>query len=211
MVVGDLWFFDFDTGYGNLMDDEKDKDLFEEDFHDALFDACANGDVLAEEIPALDDKIGDTTQLIKRIDYDNRDYAAIYLGDGNFIIGEDSGKSHTEILNKWLKEHGKEESGEQWYRLDTEDVQNLTNATSIAFCHIIGDCVFVDVDSSEMLDCTPEEVVHAAIKNYGYAKGYAYSPEDLDITRIAKKYLVTPDIARLYQILGKRVKVRQIR
>ena len=208
LQVGKTWFFDFREGDGVFFDENDD--IFAQDFYEAVEECGARTDADPAEVPELDDDIGDITELSAVIDYDNRDYAAIYLGNGNFIVGDDSGQSHTQILNKWLKQHQKEKSSSDWYRVSAEEVQDTTQAEAVAFCHIIDDCVFVDVNS-EMINCNGEEVIDAAMATGDYSKGYIYRSSQNTIERIANKRLISNEILKLYQKLGKRVYVQQIR
>ena len=212
MHIGDLWFFQLD-GDGHLWDE--DDYQFTEVFGELLDDLQSETAISPEEVPDLDDETGDTTYINYRIDYDNRDYAGIYVGNGEFIFG-DNGETHTEMLQAWLDEKANEDEEEQmelsskWHRVDADEVQEATGGECIAFCHVIGDCFFVDADS-EMLNCDAEEVVDAAMKTGRFDKGYIYHSWDNTIYREARKHLVTKEILRLQQKLGKRVYVAQIR
>ena len=203
--VNNVWFYDFLDGHGNIYDGAQDDyDLLAKDFYDALTESgCIITPLI--ELTEIDDEIGETTPVDGMIDYNTRDMAAVYIGNGEFIIGS-RGESHTQMLNEWLKNHNKDQLSEQWFRTDSEEVQQATGGQCVAFCHIIGDCLFVD---NYMEHCTIEEVTKAAKATGDFRKVYLYNCNDDTITRTAKRLLAN-NILRLYKILGKHVPVKQV-
>jgi 6-pyruvoyl-tetrahydropterin synthase len=137
--------------------------------------------VVANELCNIDDSIGEESEIIDTIDFDNRDAAFVDL-DGEILVS-DNGMTHAQLINEYLKEYD-EELNDGWYRPDVEEIENKSGAERVAFGHIVNDNVWI-IDDGTLTDISAEDVAND-IKASGnkYTKIYSYDMRD--VTRVAQ-------------------------
>ena len=200
--IGDLFFVRFYGGedYNDSMPSFDFK--FQVGFSGILPKIKQHFGIDPRALPDTEDNIDDKQLLTNYIDFNNRTYAAVYIGNGQFIVG-DSRDTHTQMLNKYLKDS---QLSQTWGRTDINEVQEKCNVPAVAFCHVINDCLFIDTDA-KMLNCTLDEVVRAAKSQY--SKVYEYKPNSYTTIRKAKR-LQTTETMLLQRLFSRHIYIRQL-
>ena len=175
------YFNEYGNYWGNTDDIDANEEINE-------IDEDADYSVTPEEIPYLDDNIGDVVEVEGIIDIGTRDETFVYL-DGEVFV-EDGNMSHSQIIMKALQEEGNDveipKSGDpNFYRMTKNRVRSLTEAEDIAFGHIIGDCCFIE--TLEKVDANT--VAKALIDDLSYdiEKVYQYNRSEDLAKRVASK------------------------
>ena len=137
--------------------------------------------VVANELCYIDDSIGEETEIIGYIDFDNRIAAFVDL-DGEILVSDD-GMTHAQLINKYLEEYDKE-LDDDWYRPDVKEISEKSGHVNVAFGHIVNDNVWV-IDDSTLTDMSVEDVV-SDIKASGKKYTKIYSYDRSNVTRVAK-------------------------
>ena len=137
--------------------------------------------VVANELCNIDDSIGEETEIIGYIDFDNRIAAFVDL-DGEILVSDD-GMTHAQLINKYLEEYDKE-LDDDWYRPDAKEVSEKSGHINVAFGHIVNDNVWV-IDDSTLTDISVEDVV-SDIKKSGEKYSKIYSYDTSNVTRVAQ-------------------------
>ena len=148
----------------------------------------ANITAMPEEIPDLDDNIGDVIEVDGIIDIGTRDETFVYA-DGQVFIG-DGASSHSQIIMQHLQEENENVTvpnpgEENFFRMNKNRARSLLDATDIAFGHILGDCCFI-----ETIDGVDVNTVAKAVKEdveYGIDKVYQYNRDEYLARRVASK------------------------
>jgi len=135
----------------------------------------------------LDDNIGDIIALPKRIDYDNRDAALIYL-DGEVLESHDD-ETHAQILQHYLEDEGREDEIPQdiidnprdGSRPSLNRMKRLVGTEEVAFGHVVNDCAFIE----ELANGANINDVANTCKDE-YSKVYQYDGRNRLVKRVAK-------------------------
>lgn len=147
-------------------------------------DEFEHEDVSIDDIPTLDDSVGQSSRIDDIIDVDNRDNAFVYI-DGEVIEG-DVNETHSQILNRFCEEHDIEEPdngiGNDITRPNIDEVEHKLDTSKIAFGHFVNDIAFIEVCEG----CSAADVVAALEDEFEPEKIYFYDREEDYITRLAK-------------------------
>ena len=147
-------------------------------------DEFEHEDVSIDDIPTLDDSVGQSSRIDDIIDVDNRDNAFVYI-DGEVIEG-DVNETHSQILNRFCEEHDIEEPdngiGNDIIRPNIDEVEHKLDTSKIAFGHFVNDIAFIEVCEG----CSTADVVAALEDEFEPEKIYFYDREEDYITRLAK-------------------------
>ena len=137
--------------------------------------------VVANELCNIDDSIGEESEIIDTIDFDNRIAAFVDL-DGEILVSDD-GMTHAQLINEYLKEYD-EELNDGWYRPDAKEVNEKSGHVNVAFGHIVNDNVWV-IEDYTLTDISVEDVV-SDIKASGKKYTKIYSYDTSNVTRVAQ-------------------------
>ena len=155
---GDDYIDDIPEEYQSISDEDVDND--EQDVSDLI---------------DLDDDIGEMSIFKDDVDYQGeRDKAFMYFG-GKIIYSE-PGETHSQLMNHWLVEQGKETITDDYdtqfagSRPTKKQVETATDSEGVAYGSIAGDIAFIEVTEG----CDPEDVVKALQKEGKYSKIYNY-------------------------------------
>ena len=147
-------------------------------------DEFEHEDVSIDDIPTLDDSVGQSSRIDDIIDVDNRDNAFVYI-DGEVIEG-DANETHSQILNRFCDEHDLYEpyngTDTDMLRPNIDEVQEKLDTSKIAFGHFVNDVAFIEVCEG----CSTADVVTALEDEFEPEKIYFYDREEDYITRLAK-------------------------
>jgi hypothetical protein len=149
--------------------------------HDTFYYKNSDNKVVANELCYIDDSIGEETELIDNIDFDNRIAAFVDL-DGEILVS-DNGMSHAQLINEYLKEYD-EELNDGWFRPDAEEINEKSGHVNVAFGHIVNDDVWV-IEDRTLTDISAEDVAND-IKASGKEYTKIYSYDTSNVTRVAK-------------------------
>lgn len=122
----------------------------------------------------LDDDIGEMSIFNDQVDYKERDKVFMYFG-GTIIYG-DQGETHSQLMNHWLVEQGKETITDDYdtqfagSRPTKRQVERATDSEGVAYGSIAEDIAFIEVTEG----CDPEDVMKALQKEGKYDKIYNY-------------------------------------
>ena len=132
------------------------------------------------KIDDIKDEIGESSKILKRPDYDNRDFAFVDI-DGEVLISN-KGQTHGQLIQEWLDTFDKElENG--WYRPKDTEIKELTDAKYTAFGHVINDCIIIE--DATLNDVSIEQVI-SDIKENNIDYNKIYDLFGREITRVAK-------------------------
>ena len=175
------YFNEYGNYYGNTDDIDASEEINE-------IDEEADYSATPEEIPYLEDNVGEVVDVDGIIDIGSRDETFVYL-DGEVFI-ENGDMSHSQIIMKALQEEDKDveipnPGDANFYRMTKNRVHSLTDAEDIAFGHIIGDCCFIE--TLENIDANT--VAKTLIDNLSYdiEKVYQYNRSEYLAKRVAFK------------------------
>ena len=132
------------------------------------------------KIDDIKDEIGESSKILKRPDYDNRDFAFVDI-DGEVLISNE-GQTHGQLIQEWLDTFDKElENG--WYRPKDTEIKELTDAKYTAFGHVINDCIIIE--DATLNDVSIEQVI-SDIKENNIDYNKIYDLFGREITRVAR-------------------------
>ena len=166
------------------------EDGFENESIDDEEDSYVNN---PSELLEHDDKVGDVVYIENdaHIDYDNRDYAFIYIDGEIYYNDEDSSLSHSELLVEYLQEHGEDDNiPEDMLNGKKEDsrptkqrLQRLTGGEYVAFGHVMDNVAYVETLVGSV---DAETVSKACKKQLDVAKVYQLDTAQQLVRRLAK-------------------------
>ena len=132
------------------------------------------------KIDDIKDEIGESSKILKRPDYDNRDFAFVDI-DGEVLLSN-KGQTHGQLIQEWLDTFDKKlENG--WYRPKDTEIKELTNAKYTAFGHVINDCIIIE--EATLNDVSIEQVI-SDIKENNIDYNKIYDLFGREITRVAR-------------------------
>ena len=131
-----------------------------------------------DKISTLEDKIGDTNSISKRIDFNNRDNAFIDI-DGEILISNKN-QTHGQMIQKYINTS----KSLSFYRPSINTMDELSNNYYV-FGHILDDNIFIETYT---LEGTSIDRIISDIRSSGinYEKIYEYNTHNCEISRIAK-------------------------
>lgn len=130
-----------------------------------------------DKISTLEDKIGDTNSISKRIDFNNRDNAFIDI-DGEILISNKN-QTHGQMIQEYINT-----SKSSSFRPSINTMDEFSN-NYYAFGHILDGNIFIETYT---LDSTSIDRIISDIESSGinYEKIYEYNAHNCEISRIAK-------------------------
>ena len=139
-----------------------------------------------EDLKNKKDNIGDSTFLMYKIDYGNREYPFVYV-DGKIYKGK-SMETHTQLVERvFLKEKSNDDdekpNDDDIVRLDNDEMEKDVGSDVFAFGHMCQGMAFID---DKLFHCTKEDVAKALINQTDAKKVYYYDDSDKKATRLAK-------------------------
>lgn len=209
---------DFDFITSQMIDDACDSEIFQNNFDNAIEsvmiefeqnrefndseDGFENESIDDEEDSYVDnpsellehdDKVGDVVYIENdaQIDYDNRDYAFIYIDGEIYYNDTDSSLSHSELLVEYLQEHGEDDNipedmlnGEKADSRPTKQrLQRLTGGEDVAFGHVMNGVAYVETLVGNV---DAETVSKVCKKELDVAKVYQLDAAQQLVRRLAK-------------------------
>ena len=152
---------------------KNDEFIFDDDENYADFTADNKIDNVYR-LSKINDKIGDSFEIIEDVDYLSRDYAFMYL-DGDILQG-DAGETHSQIVNHYLRDMGKDtisddyDEKKDFSRPSLRQIKHFTDAEHVGFGHILNDVGFIET----IKNCSVEDVKNALQDEYDLKKIYMY-------------------------------------
>ena len=180
--------------YGNYYNNTNDINAMDEV---NMIDEEADYSATPEEIPYLEDNIGEVVEVDGIIDIGTRDETFVYL-DGEVFI-DNSNTSHSQIIMQVLQDEDSNvevpnPGDPNFFRMTKNRVRSLTDAEDIAFGHIIGDCCFIETLENIDVNTVAKTLIDEV--DYDIEKVYQYNRDE----DLAKRVASNRRLAKLVEV-----------